>query len=66
MTVFAGCLNKDGDGAQNLRTNCSERTHVVQLDVTSDQQVTDAVSFMQQNLPRAGMEPNVYPFTAID
>ena len=54
MVVFAGCLDKDGEGAKNLRENCSERTHVLQMDITSDEQVAAAVKFIEKNLPRAG------------
>ena len=33
FVVFAGCLNVKGDGARKLRSECSQRLHVVELDV---------------------------------
>jgi len=55
LHVFAGCLFKDGEGGKKLRENCSERLRVVQLDVTDDQQVKDALQYVKENLPKLGL-----------
>lgn len=51
--VFAGCLLKDkgGSGAKELTSTCSDRTHVIQLDVTSDEEVDKAVKYISANIP---------------
>ena len=48
-----GCLLKDkgGPGAKELAATCSKRTHVLQLDVTNDEQVAKAVRYVSMNLP---------------
>ena len=48
-----GCLLKDkgGPGAKELISSCSERTHVLQLDVTSEEEVQKAVKYISANLP---------------
>uniref|UniRef100_H3D5D9 3-hydroxybutyrate dehydrogenase, type 1 n=1 Tax=Tetraodon nigroviridis TaxID=99883 RepID=H3D5D9_TETNG len=53
FTVFAGCLLKDrgGAGAKELEEFRSDRMHVVQLDVCSDEQVNRAVDYVRENLP---------------
>lgn len=53
MHVFAGCFLKDkrGDGAKQLEKTGSERMKVIQLDVTDDKSVKEAVEFIQNNLP---------------
>ena len=43
FTVFATCLYKDSDGAKALRSDCSNRTNVLELDASSDQSVADAL-----------------------
>ncbi|XP_013393048.1 retinol dehydrogenase 7 [Lingula anatina] len=48
--VFAACLFHDGDGAKALRERCSNRLHIVQLNVSSDQQVQEALTFVRENL----------------
>ena len=48
--VFAGCLNTNCDGAQQLKQNCSERLHLVQLNVTVPVQIASAVSLVQTSL----------------
>lgn len=51
--IFVGCYLKDkgGDGAKLLEKTCSKRLKVIQLDVTNDQSVKDAVKFIGENLP---------------
>ena len=48
--VFAGCLNVDCDGAQQLKSSCSKLLHLVQLDVTKPVQITTAVEVVQSSL----------------
>ncbi|XP_037311150.2 D-beta-hydroxybutyrate dehydrogenase, mitochondrial [Pungitius pungitius] len=52
FTVFAGCLFKDkgGDGAKELEEFSSDRMKVVQLDVCSQEQVDQAVTYVKGNL----------------
>ncbi|CAH1782928.1 unnamed protein product [Owenia fusiformis] len=49
FTVFAGCYNANGQDAQSLRKGASERLHIVQLDVRSDEDVQKAVDYVKQN-----------------
>ncbi|XP_049776765.1 estradiol 17-beta-dehydrogenase 2-like isoform X3 [Schistocerca cancellata] len=53
VPVFAGCLFPDGPGARRLAADCSSRLRVLPLDVTSDQQVADAVVSVQTALSHA-------------
>ncbi|XP_049776766.1 estradiol 17-beta-dehydrogenase 2-like [Schistocerca cancellata] len=53
VPVFAGCLFPDGPGARRLAADCSSRLRVLPLDVTSDQQVADAVASVQAALSDA-------------
>ncbi|KAG7249838.1 LOW QUALITY PROTEIN: hypothetical protein CRUP_025681, partial [Coryphaenoides rupestris] len=52
FTVFASCLLKDGggEGARELQELKCDRMNVLQLDVCSDQQVSRAVEYVQDNL----------------
>ncbi|XP_056155326.1 D-beta-hydroxybutyrate dehydrogenase, mitochondrial [Lampris incognitus] len=52
FTVFAGCLYKDedGEGAKTLEEFHCDRMKVVQLDVTSEEQVNRAVEYIRNNL----------------
>lgn len=42
FTVFAGVLDARGPGAEDLRRTCSTRLCVLQLDITSPEQIKDA------------------------
>ncbi len=42
--------DKDGEGARKLEEFRSDRMKVVQLDVCSDEQVNQAVEYIQDNL----------------
>ncbi|KAK9953624.1 hypothetical protein ABG768_017605 [Culter alburnus] len=57
FTVFAGCLFKDGEGAKDLESIHSEKLKVVQLDVCSEEQVSQALQFITANLedPEKGL-----------
>ncbi|XP_053566170.1 D-beta-hydroxybutyrate dehydrogenase, mitochondrial [Bombina bombina] len=59
FTVFAGCLlkNKNGDGAQELENLQSDRMRVLQLNVCSEEEVSEAVLFVRKHLknPEKGL-----------
>ncbi|XP_005052408.1 PREDICTED: estradiol 17-beta-dehydrogenase 2 isoform X2 [Ficedula albicollis] len=55
FVVFAGVLNKDGPGAEELRRSCSRRLCVLQLDVTSTTQVQEAFLTVSEKLQNAGL-----------
>lgn len=52
--VFAGCLQAaaEGEGAEALRRRASDRLHVLQLDVTREKQVQEAVQQIIEILPQ--------------
>ncbi|XP_008137927.2 17-beta-hydroxysteroid dehydrogenase type 2 isoform X1 [Eptesicus fuscus] len=55
FTVFAGVLNKNGSGAEELRRTCSKRFSVLQMDVTDSQQIKDAYSKVVQKVQNRGL-----------
>ncbi|XP_026877711.1 D-beta-hydroxybutyrate dehydrogenase, mitochondrial isoform X2 [Electrophorus electricus] len=61
FTVFAGCLSKVGEGAAELENMHSDTLKVVQLDVCSEDQVSQAVEFIRANLadPEKGRVVNI-------
>jgi len=50
--VFAGCLKPQEGGAEQLKNH--KNIHVVQMDITSDEEVTAAFDYVSGNLPRKG------------
>ncbi|KAJ9596482.1 hypothetical protein L9F63_012490 [Diploptera punctata] len=50
ITVYAGCLFPDGDGPAQLRQSCSDRLKILQLDVTKEDHVQDAVKTVTSTL----------------
>ena len=42
--VFAGCLNPDENGAQELKDFCSEKLKILRLDVTKYEDVVNAIN----------------------
>jgi len=50
--VFAGCLRSQEGGAEQLRNH--KNIHVVQMDITSDEEVTAALDYVSGNLPPKG------------
>ncbi|KAK8763983.1 hypothetical protein V5799_033412 [Amblyomma americanum] len=52
FTVFAGCLNAASDGAKELATRAN--VHVLQLDITSDDQVYKALDEVKKSLGSNG------------
>jgi NAD(P)-dependent dehydrogenase (short-subunit alcohol dehydrogenase family) len=53
--VFAGCLKSQCGGAQKLRELNLRRLHVIQMDVTSDEQVAAAVAYVSRQIPPQGI-----------
>ena len=37
-----------------MKENCSERVHILQMDVTNQDQVQKCVDYVKQNLPKRG------------
>ncbi|KFM78604.1 Estradiol 17-beta-dehydrogenase 2, partial [Stegodyphus mimosarum] len=48
--VFASCLFPNGPGAEDLKKSCSKRLQVLELDVTNDESVQNAVNFVKENI----------------
>lgn len=46
--VFAGCLNSGGKEAEELMKSCSNLLHIVQLDVTKEEQINAAKAFVEK------------------
>ncbi|CAH1794216.1 unnamed protein product [Owenia fusiformis] len=55
-TVFAGCLFSTKDGAQELKIASSPKLHIVQLDVTNDDDITNALGYVKDVLDRTKLE----------
>ncbi|EHH31895.1 17-beta-hydroxysteroid dehydrogenase type 2 [Macaca nemestrina] len=55
FTVFAGVLNENGPGAEELRRTCSPRLSVLQMDVTKPVQIKDAYSKVAAMLQDRGL-----------
>lgn len=48
--MFAGCLHPEKEGAQTLKKSCSDRLHVVHLNVLSQESIESAVQYVTENL----------------
>ncbi|KAL6051335.1 hypothetical protein STEG23_036322 [Scotinomys teguina] len=55
FTVFAGVLDAEGSGAEELRKTCSERLCVLQMDVTKVEQIKDAHSKVTEKMKDKGL-----------
>ncbi|XP_074014245.1 17-beta-hydroxysteroid dehydrogenase type 2 [Numenius arquata] len=55
FVVFAGVLNKDGPGAEDLRRTCSRRLSLVQLDITNATQVKEAYLKVSEKVQNTGL-----------
>ncbi|XP_010004500.1 PREDICTED: estradiol 17-beta-dehydrogenase 2 [Chaetura pelagica] len=55
FVVFAGVLNKDGPGAEELRQTCSQRLSLLQLDITNATQVKEAYKKVSEKLQNSGL-----------
>lgn len=64
--VFAGCLDENSDGAKELKRSCSSRLQVVEVDVTKDASVSNAVSFVEENLGTSGMTGYTFLCTVLE
>lgn len=51
--MFAGCLDINGVGAKEL-ANFSKSVHPVQIDVTKEQDVSDALKFVEDTIQDKG------------
>jgi NAD(P)-dependent dehydrogenase (short-subunit alcohol dehydrogenase family) len=64
--VFAGCVKSQSGGAQELRELNLKRLHVIQMDVTSDEQVATAVAYVSRHIPPQGICQSLcYPTNAL-
>ena len=52
--VFAACRVSEGEGAKSLQVKCSENVKVIQLDVTKDEEVENAVTKVKEELGDGG------------
>jgi len=50
VTVFAGCLFPEDVGSKELKSACSDRLHVLHLDVTREEHVRNAVKYVKNSL----------------
>ncbi|XP_054153453.1 retinol dehydrogenase 7-like [Oppia nitens] len=50
FTVFASCLNPDSKAVQSLSNLCSDRLKILKMDVTKDDDIKEAVNFVNNNL----------------
>ncbi|NWZ47678.1 DHB2 dehydrogenase, partial [Haliaeetus albicilla] len=55
FVVFAGVLNKDGPGAEELRKTCSRRLSLLQLDITNATQVKEAYLKVSEKVQNTGL-----------
>ena len=54
VTLYAGFLHSDGDNARRLGDVSSDRLHVLQMDVTSDEQVEQCLHYVNSNRKSPG------------
>ena len=52
--MYAGCLLPKGDGAKKLNAKNSDRMHVLHLDVTNDNHVSEAVQYVKKHSRNQG------------
>ncbi|CAL1539144.1 unnamed protein product [Lymnaea stagnalis] len=55
FTVFAGCLNPDGDGGKELKALNSEKLRVIPLDVTNDDSVSRCLKVVKEKCSNTGL-----------
>lgn len=55
FTVFAGFLNESGTGASELKKCCSNNLHVLQMDITSSEQIEKAYQYVKSKLNAKGL-----------
>jgi len=57
FVVFACCLDDQSEGGKKLSsldTNIA-KIHVIKMDVTKQQQVDDALNYVEKHLPKSGL-----------
>lgn len=57
FTVFAVCLDVKSNGAINLKRcdNQTGRLHIIQMDVTNQEDVDNALQYVKEHLPEHGL-----------
>nr|XP_025124235.1 estradiol 17-beta-dehydrogenase 2 isoform X2 [Bubalus bubalis] len=55
FTVFAGVLDEQGSGAEELRRTCSKNLSVLQLNITNTQEIKAAYSKVKEKLQNKGL-----------
>lgn len=55
FTVFAGVLDEQGSGAEELRRTCSKHLSVFQLNVTNTQEIKEAYSKVKEKVQNKGL-----------
>ncbi|XP_067655830.1 retinol dehydrogenase 7-like [Haliotis asinina] len=55
MRVFAGCLDCYSPGSIELRNKCSQRVHILQLDVTKEKDIEVAADYIQTQVGEEGL-----------
>lgn len=55
--VFASCLNGKGPGACKLRDTCSDRLQLIQMDITKDEQINQALEQVKDTLREKNLPP---------
>ncbi|KAM8799187.1 17-beta-hydroxysteroid dehydrogenase type 2 [Eudromia elegans] len=55
FVVFAGVLDKDGPGAEDLRRTCSQRLSLLQLDITNPTQIKEAFLEVSEKVQNTGL-----------
>ncbi|PSN43891.1 hypothetical protein C0J52_07744 [Blattella germanica] len=56
LTVVAGCLQVESDGAKQLKEKCPDRLHIIQLDITNSESVNAAAKWTRELLEK---DPNL-------
>ena len=54
FTVFAGVLDEQGSGAEELRRTCSKHLSVLQLNITNTQEIQEAYSKVKEMVQNKG------------
>uniref|UniRef100_A0A8C2XRN9 Estradiol 17-beta-dehydrogenase 2 n=1 Tax=Capra hircus TaxID=9925 RepID=A0A8C2XRN9_CAPHI len=55
FTVFAGVLDEQGSGAEELRRTCSKHLSVLQLNITNTQEIQEAYSKVKEMVQNKGL-----------
>ncbi|KAJ9585678.1 hypothetical protein L9F63_002468 [Diploptera punctata] len=56
LTVFAGCLQSKGTGAEELKEKCKERFHIIEVDITNTMSVSKAVDRVKELINTHNLE----------